>query len=115
MKIGQQVTIKDGSYMTTFVNGQLSHSSKNIEYIGHNRNIWTVIAVNGRYPTENNQNNRLNNTIIQNNKNKEVWYCIDDICLDMYPYLDCISNIIPEYTMEELEIILGHKFKIKIK
>ena len=114
MEKGQKVTICDGSYMATIIDGQIRHSSKHILTIGWNQDIWTVIEHGGKYPTVNNEDSyykngekKINDTIICNNVNGEIWYCIASISLKKIN-----EPKIPEYTMSELQKIVGHKFKI---
>ena len=114
MKKGQKVRICDGSYMATIVNGKIERWTKNIPYIGWNRDLWTVVDYGGQYPTVCNENSfwnggkrKVNDTIISNDCTGEIWYCIASISLQKEP-----EPIIKEYTMSELQKIVGHKFKI---
>ena len=79
MKIGSVVKIVDGSYMMTQLpDGKISHSSKNIEVIGHNQDTWNVLLINIALPTERSLASTLlahNNCLIQNTRNKELWFC----------------------------------------
>jgi hypothetical protein len=82
IKQGTQVSIKDGSYMTTQLsNGCISHSSSLIPVIGHNRDEWTVLLFNIPLPMYldgemiERANKYSNNILIQNNSNKELWFC----------------------------------------
>lgn len=89
MKIGQKVKIKDGSYMMTVTPKGIAHNSEEIKCIGMNQDIWTIIAKNCKLPTDNNCNFRYglngdiisNNTIIRNDSNGEVWFCVENISL----------------------------------
>lgn len=79
---GTQVRIVDGSYMATQLsNGTISHSSSLIRVIGHNRDEWTVLLFNIPLPMYLDEelieraNKYSNNILIQNNSNKEVWFC----------------------------------------
>ncbi len=79
---GTQVRIIDGSYMTTQLsNGSISHSSPLIPVIGWNRDEWTVLLFNIPLPMYldgeliERANKYSNNILIQNNSNKEVWFC----------------------------------------
>jgi len=79
---GTQVRIIDGSYMTTQLsNGTISHSSSLIPVIGWNRDEWTVLLINIPLPMYldgeliGRANKYSNNILIQNNSNKEVWFC----------------------------------------
>lgn len=114
MKKGQKVRICDGSYMATIENGQVKDRSENINCIGWNKDTWTVIVYGGSFPTRNEENFKWNNgkvkqndTIIQNDRTGEIWYCIASISLEKVQ-----ESSIPEYTISELQKIVGHKFKI---
>ncbi len=111
MKTGQQVTIKDGSYMTTVSSGKITHygSFNSTEIIGLCKDVFTIVALGGEYPTDNSivERTRLNNCIIQNNENGEIWFC------DTTVNLRLIEKEIPEYTIEQLIKKVGHEFKIK--
>jgi len=85
-KQGQKVTIKDGSYMATVVNGKTVHGSKDIPYPGLNQDVWTVIGFGSNLPVDDSLHEVLNvgekhynNTIIANDRNNEVWYCNDQV------------------------------------
>ena len=79
MKIGSVVRIVDGSYMMTQLpDGKISHFSKNIGVIGHNEDTWNVLLINIALPTERSLTATLlthNNCLIQNTRNKELWFC----------------------------------------
>ena len=79
LNLGDQVRIKDGSYMLTQIKGKLSHSSDKIPVIGWNKDIWTILLINVPLPTDYNYATGLhrynNNCLIQNNINKELWFC----------------------------------------
>ena len=79
---GTQVRVKDGSFMTTQLeDGSISHFSSLIPSIGLNRDEWTVLLFNISLPMEldNIFKGRAykysNNILIQNNSNKELWFC----------------------------------------
>lgn len=111
MKVGSKVRIKDGSYMTTIEDGTVKEHSRKIQSIGLNRDTWTVIAMDGIFPIITHSwttPGRVNNVIIQNDVNDEIWYCIGDVCL-----FELSEPRIPEYTMYRLTEMIGHEFKIK--
>jgi hypothetical protein len=89
-KIGDKVFIKDGSYMTTVVDGIISHCDKHNQHPGKIKTLCTIIAF-GVFPTDNINSYRenthdpnspitTNNTMIVD-KNGTVWYCHANICL----------------------------------
>lgn len=78
--IGTNVIIKDGSYMMTQLeNGSFSHYSENIKIIGWCDDTWKVLLINIPFPTEksgiNDINTYVNNILIQNTINNELWFC----------------------------------------
>jgi hypothetical protein len=81
IKQGQKVKIKDGSYMTTMVNGEISHGTKDIPFPGLNKDVWTIVGFGSNLPSEDyaSGKKRHNNTIIANDRNNEVWYCDNKI------------------------------------
>jgi len=106
LKLGDKVKIKDGSYMNTIVNGEFTHTTKDIPIIGHNMDVWEVIMCNIDIKGDESitYKNPRNNTAIVNTRNKEVWFC--NTKFNIYQYE------IKEYTMDELKSIVGHEFKI---
>ena len=76
--IGTKVVIKDGSYMATQLkDGTIEHSSENIQIIGHNRDLWTILLRNVSLPTMVDVDfiSYQNNILIQNDVNGELWFC----------------------------------------
>lgn len=111
MKKGQKVIIRDGSYMTTIINGKIAHSGiyPSTKTIGWCKDVFTIVALGGKYPTDNScvERNKLNDCIIQNDINGEIWFC------DTHVNIRPVVNEVPEYTMEQLTKRIGHEFKIK--
>ncbi len=106
MKKGDQVKIKDGSYMLTPTIGGLTEWGKHpsTEVIGWCKDTFTVIATDGRYPARDSASgqSRTNSTMIINNANGELWFCSS---LNVTP-------VLPRHTMSELFKIVGYKFEI---
>lgn len=78
LAIGTKVRIKDGSYMATQLkDGTISHSSKKIQIIGWNTDLWTIVLRNVALPTmvDNEFVSFHNNLLIQNDVNGELWFC----------------------------------------
>ena len=107
MKKGDQVKIKDGSYMLTPTINGLTDQGKypSTKVIGWCADTFTVIATDGRYPAKDGyskHNDRVNSTMIMNNENGELWFCS---ALNIMP-------VLPKHTMGELFKIVGYKFEI---
>lgn len=103
---GDIVNIKDGSYMTTITDGEISHYGKHVQYIGKDTSDYVIIHIGGSYPSCEGLGGLMhmdNNTIIQNKENGEVWFC--DFSLN-------IRKIKPRYTINDLKKIIGHDFEI---
>jgi hypothetical protein len=118
MHKGQAVKIIDGSYMTTIIGGEISHygNSKSTRTIGWNTDSWTIVDIGGSYPSEKgfgDDKKRRNNTIIQNNKNGEIWFCDVHINIEPIKKRKRIKKTIPELTMREAIEKIGFEFKIK--
>lgn len=78
MKEGSKVTIKDGSYMMTTKKGKISHigAFDSTNTIGWNKETWTILCTGGVYPKDTNRD-RINDIMIVNDVNGEVWFCSD--------------------------------------
>ena len=83
IKIGEQVTIKDGSYMIA-IDIRKNELTRWPVMDGFNGNLvkynhtYTVIAINVNCPTEKSLTNSLsiaNNCIIKDNENNVIWFC----------------------------------------
>ena len=84
IKVGTQVTIKDGSYMIAIDTTKNELSRFPVGIKGFNGNLvnlghtYTVVAVNVSCPTDYVQLQSLakqNNCIIKDNKNDMIWFC----------------------------------------
>jgi hypothetical protein len=109
MKNGTKVKIKDGSYMLTVHDGQLTHygisgGRGNETVIGWCEDTFTVLDGNGIYPSNNHNDRSIkNNTLIVNDSNGEIWFCDAKINL---------SPVLPRLTMYELYDIVGYEFEL---
>ena len=101
VNIGDQVRIKDGSYMQR-PNGSHYGETKETKYIGLCKQNFTVLATNLVLKKV---DGYVLDTIIQNDENLEVWFCNEKVSLE--------PLYIREHTMDELKQILGYNFKIK--
>ena len=83
LEIGQQVQIKDGSYMTTIENGEVKHRSKLIPIIGHCKDVFEILDLNGVYPAikDCDHSGNVLTAAIKNLSNNEIWYCNSEISL----------------------------------
>ena len=79
--VGQQVAIKDGSYMVAVEDGKVVYKTKRIPYIGLNKDTWTILGLEGKYPTDNNNRHHQTDCRIQNNDNGEIWFCVANVSL----------------------------------
>ena len=108
MGVGDQVKIKDGSFMITVANSKLSEHGgyTSTNHIGLCKDDFTVIAVNMKLPVGESINVRTNDTIIVHNPTGEVWFCSEGRNL--------ISNSVPtvELTVSEISKRLGYEVKI---
>lgn len=109
MKVGDKVKVKDGSYMMTIRDGQLTTiaNSKRYHCIGKCKDEFTVIATGLKLPTpELYKHLIVNDTIIINDMDGSIWYCSKEVNLKSI-------NEVKEMTMAEIIGILGYEIKIK--
>ena len=107
MKVGDQVKIKDGSFMLTVSDGALSGygKSENTRYIGMCNGLFTVVAVGCQLPIgETLTLGRVNDTIISHNSTGEIWFCNQ--------FVNLKSELAVELTVDEISRRLGYEVKI---
>ena len=112
MKVGDQVKIKDGSYMLTVKDGKLSHtgSSASTDVIGWCKDSFTIVATYCTLPADAQPVTRIiqNDTVIVNNSNGEIWFCAEKTNLSLFePEIPAV-----ELTVSEISKRLGYEVKI---
>ena len=89
-KVGDKVKIKDGSYMTTKIDGEYKHNSSRIPAPGINQDIWEVMSFRKTPMRVFDAELRLefdeetfNNMVVRNCNNGEIWNGRDDINFEL--------------------------------
>lgn len=105
MKVGDQVKIKDGSYMLCREGTTLVHFQSGDEPIGHCKDTFTVLAIGCVLPSFDSPKRNFNDTIIVNNNTFVMWLCKENVNLKLVPACE-------ELTVEEISRRLGYEVKI---
>lgn len=105
MKVGDQVKIKDGSYMLCREGTTLVHFQSGEEPIGRCKDTFTVLAMDCRLPAFDSPFPYYNDTVIVNNTTFVTWFCKGNVNLKLVPACE-------ELTVDEISRRLGYEVKI---